>query len=374
MTEPNDHELEQYLKGGSALSRRYRDASQEKAPAKLDEQVLALACAEVRRKPRANPWLPSLALAASAILAVNLAWNLREQAVPTAPQELGRLGEESLAPAATPEPQAKPAALADAPPQLAKRREAPPREADSGRSDMASDAAGAVAAYESKDEEVAAARSAVAEQERSARMNQVTEERSQQALSAALAAASDSRQASEEQAKGKATEQRKHGWWLTGSARLDYGIGLASHRPHTGSNSLVIVSKRTPPPRGYGALMHRIPAAPFRGHPVLFEAWLRTEGVTEWAGLWLRLDDASGRVLRLDNMHDRPIRGDQDWQPRYIILDVPTEAEWINFGVTLRGNGRVFIDTAHIESLTSDDAADTASARSYDFEERQLEH
>lgn len=75
-----DRELEQYLEGGSKLSRRYRDASGEGAPPDLDEAILAQARAELRRKPNLNPWLASMALAASLVLGVNLAWNLYQSA------------------------------------------------------------------------------------------------------------------------------------------------------------------------------------------------------------------------------------------------------------------------------------------------------
>ncbi|MGH8443060.1 MAG: hypothetical protein ACRETF_09190, partial [Nevskiaceae bacterium] len=76
---PNDGELEQYLKGDSPLSRRYRAASTESAPPELAEAILAQARAELRRKPPSlNRWLAPVALAASVVLGVNLAWNLRQ--------------------------------------------------------------------------------------------------------------------------------------------------------------------------------------------------------------------------------------------------------------------------------------------------------
>lgn len=120
MTEPNDRELEQYLKGDSALSRRYRDASRESAPPELDETVLARARAEARRKPRANRWLASVALAASLVLGVNLAWNLYEaQPVPVEQDAVARRSEPApaSAPPAAPEqraPEAAPASKAEA--------------------------------------------------------------------------------------------------------------------------------------------------------------------------------------------------------------------------------------------------------------------
>ena len=85
MNEPDDRELEQYLKGDSPLSRRYRDASAESAPPELDEAILARARAELRRKPGSlNRYLAPLALAASVMLGVNLAWNVYQvQPVPS---------------------------------------------------------------------------------------------------------------------------------------------------------------------------------------------------------------------------------------------------------------------------------------------------
>lgn len=86
MTEPDDRGVERYLKGGSALSRRYREASRETAPADLDRAVLALARAAARDKRGATRWFAPLALAASALLGVNLAWFLfSTEPVPQAP-------------------------------------------------------------------------------------------------------------------------------------------------------------------------------------------------------------------------------------------------------------------------------------------------
>src|SRR5690348_16515498 len=77
MNEPNDRELEQYLKGESPLSKRYRDASGETTPPDLDEAILARARAEARRKPPSlNRLLAPFAVAASVLVGVNLAWNV----------------------------------------------------------------------------------------------------------------------------------------------------------------------------------------------------------------------------------------------------------------------------------------------------------
>lgn len=116
MTEPvrpDDRELEQYLEGGSKLSARYREAGGETAPPELDEVILAQAKAELRRKPNLNRYLAPVALAASLVLAVNLAWNVYQVApLPErveAPAEAdARLAPEPAAPsAAAPVPRRK---------------------------------------------------------------------------------------------------------------------------------------------------------------------------------------------------------------------------------------------------------------------------
>lgn len=120
---PDDRELEQYLEGGSKLSRRYRDASSEASPPELDEAILARSRAELKRKPPSlNRYLAPVALAASLLLGVNLAWNLYQvEPVPVASQRL----EKSAGDTYVPEP-AQPETPAAAPPEAKRRVPAAP--------------------------------------------------------------------------------------------------------------------------------------------------------------------------------------------------------------------------------------------------------
>jgi hypothetical protein len=122
MTQPDDRELEEYLEGGSKLSRRYREAGGESTPPELDEAVLAQARAELRRKPNVNRYLAPVALAASLVLAVNLAWNLRQAEPPE-----DRAPVPAKEPAAADVPAAPPPAAPPAPePKLKKAAPAEP--------------------------------------------------------------------------------------------------------------------------------------------------------------------------------------------------------------------------------------------------------
>jgi len=114
MTQPDDRELEQYLAGGSKLSRRYRDASGEGAPPDLDEAILARARAELRRKPSLNRLLTPVAIAASVLLGVNLAYNVYQSAPMPAQEVAGKRARDVFAP--NPPPPASQAPVSEAPP------------------------------------------------------------------------------------------------------------------------------------------------------------------------------------------------------------------------------------------------------------------
>lgn len=126
---PDDRELEQYLQGGSELSRRYREASGETPPPELDEAILAQARSELRRRPLGvNRWLAPVALAASVVLGINLGWNVYKAAPPpggTQPLEDAGEGAEPAPQAMAPAPAAAPPAAPEAQPERKARQSAP---------------------------------------------------------------------------------------------------------------------------------------------------------------------------------------------------------------------------------------------------------
>lgn len=58
----------------------------------------------------------------------------------------------------------------------------------------------------------------------------------------------------------------------------------------------------------------------------------------------MRVDGPNGRMGGFDNMHERPIKGTNDWTHYEIVLDVMPDAVAIAFGILLEGDGRVWID------------------------------
>jgi len=130
-----------------------------------------------------------------------------------------------------------------------------------------------------------------------------------------------------------------------------YKVNVTTNEFHSGSRCGQIASLADPAaefePGDFAHMYQVIDAAQYRGKHFAFSAWVKASQVQGWAGLWARVDGA-GAILAFDNMQDRPIKGDSDWQEQQIVLAVPQEAESIYFGLLLCGQGHVYIDDASV--------------------------
>jgi hypothetical protein len=140
------------------------------------------------------------------------------------------------------------------------------------------------------------------------------------------------------------------GWALTGSRVGAYEVRCDDIFTDC---AIPILRTRTQArqPLGLGSLTHTESAAPWRGRRVELRAELRSGRIEGWAGLWIRLDDADGRVLAFDNMQDRALRGTSSFEWYSVVLDVPATAVHLSFGVLLHGPGAVFIRQLSFEAV-----------------------
>jgi hypothetical protein len=99
--------------------------------------------------------------------------------------------------------------------------------------------------------------------------------------------------------------------------------------------------------------MQSISAADYAGKRVRLRAWVKSEDVADWAGVWMRLDKEQTMVA-FDNMQDRPIKGTQSWKMYDVVLDVPQNSTGISFGILLSGTGEVWLNDVVFESVTNE--------------------
>jgi len=151
----------------------------------------------------------------------------------------------------------------------------------------------------------------------------------------------------------EALEPLPSAWHMTGSQAAEYEAGLLPGVTYDGDR---IARLRLRPavsqPSGFGALVQTIAAARYAGRRVSFSAMVRASEVTDWAGLWLRVDGPNG-MLVLDNMHDRALRGSTDWTRADIVLDVAEEAKVLLFGALVSRAGAIDLTRLRFEEADS---------------------
>lgn len=120
---------------------------------------------------------------------------------------------------------------------------------------------------------------------------------------------------------------------------------------HSGKSSAHLRSNAGASPSGFGLFWQKVDARKYRGQRLRLSGYLRTSGVSGWAGLWLRIDPKSGPALEFENMQRRPIVGSNGWKSYSIELDVAQLAEEIHFGFLLVGSGEVWFDDVKLEPV-----------------------
>ena len=142
--------------------------------------------------------------------------------------------------------------------------------------------------------------------------------------------------------------QKVKGWFLTGSNPKSYTIGLDKVTYKTNNSSAFITSKKNAV-KGFGTLMQSCSATNYLGKRVKMTAYIKTENVSDWTGMWLRVDSNQKKAINFDNMEKRALTNDNDWTKCEIVLDIPAESARLNYGVLLNGTGKVWFDNIQFE-------------------------
>ncbi|HDR7658387.1 helix-turn-helix domain-containing protein [Bacillus wiedmannii] len=152
------------------------------------------------------------------------------------------------------------------------------------------------------------------------------------------------------------------GWILSGSHPAEYEMGLDYEVAHQGKVSAYIKAKENVTHGGFSTLMQMFRADKYIGKRLRLTAFVKSENVRDWAGLWMRVDGKDTEPLAMDNMQNRPIKNTNNWQSYSVVLDIKEGALGIAFGVLLSGEGCVWLDSIRFdevdEKISSTDLAE----------------
>jgi hypothetical protein len=115
------------------------------------------------------------------------------------------------------------------------------------------------------------------------------------------------------------------GWDVTGKAFADSNIA------HSGKWSARIESGSD-----YSAISVIVPVT-FPGSTLTLRGFLKTENVTRFAGLWMRVSGNSGNPLAFDNMESQKLKGTTGWKEYSIEIPMASNAAVLFFGVVSEG-------------------------------------
>ncbi len=142
------------------------------------------------------------------------------------------------------------------------------------------------------------------------------------------------------------------GWIVTGTAPKDYSVEFDQVIFHKGTRSVRIKGERLNYNNGdYITVMQHFKASHYIGKRIRFSAFIKTQEVKAWCGLWMRINDSTANILKIDNMQNRPIRETNDWNYYAVVLDVPISSNIINMGILLNGTGTVWMDHINFETV-----------------------
>lgn len=86
----------------------------------------------------------------------------------------------------------------------------------------------------------------------------------------------------------------------------------------------------------------------FSGTTIKLSGFLRTEGVSGFAGLWMR-EDGESPSLAFDNMQSRQLKGTTAWTEYSIELPVHPEGRRLFIGVLVAGTEKAWADDLHLQ-------------------------
>ncbi|MFB4213465.1 helix-turn-helix transcriptional regulator [Shouchella sp. JSM 1781072] len=142
------------------------------------------------------------------------------------------------------------------------------------------------------------------------------------------------------------------GWILAGDEPQNYEVGLDTKNVHQGKQSAYIKANTVKLNGGFVTLMQQFRAEKYRGKRMKLSGFIKTNGIEEYCGLWMRVENKQLDVLQFDNMFNRKISGDTDWNIYSVVLDIPEESELIAFGLNLSGPGQAWLGSLSFQEAS----------------------
>ncbi len=135
----------------------------------------------------------------------------------------------------------------------------------------------------------------------------------------------------------------------SGTHWQDYVCGTEATGTEPGSMSGYLKAQ-VPQPLGFADLRQAILADDFLGRTARLSAEIKTAGVEQQAGLYLRVVDP-GRTGTPEEREQVTFQGTQNWAHSETQIEVPTDSVFLLFGMSLTGKGQIWMRNVRLEGI-----------------------
>jgi C-terminal processing protease CtpA/Prc len=120
------------------------------------------------------------------------------------------------------------------------------------------------------------------------------------------------------------------------------GTIFADDKVVLGGRWSVRIERHADSPSDFSTITNSVPMD-FAGKAIELRGFLRTEDVSDFAGLWMR-EDGEAPGVAFENMQRRQLKGTSGWAEYSITLPVNPEGRQLFFGVLVAGTGKAWAD------------------------------
>jgi len=107
-------------------------------------------------------------------------------------------------------------------------------------------------------------------------------------------------------------------------------------------------------PHHRGYLLQTMGAFEYRGCRLRFSGKVKIKDLDGKVALFMKILDSVPEVILEDLMSQRELTQSGDWTQLDIVMDVPSEARYINFGLFIQGSGNVWVGDLSINEVGKD--------------------
>jgi hypothetical protein len=142
----------------------------------------------------------------------------------------------------------------------------------------------------------------------------------------------------------RACDKNLPNWFISGASAQEYRVGI-DRSLGQGDDQVAFIEGIKPSPRQQAELNHCAEVGALGGKRVKFTAWIKAEGVRDYANIHFRVDGRNRERALNERAH---FNGTFDWKQLSVEADVPADATAIYYGITFESTGKAWIRHAAV--------------------------